>query len=191
MDYKQGTVVSISMVKLNIWALIVTIVMLFGVPIIHLAIFGEAGFTVTLPGLILFLAAMIIIVCIHEAIHLMGFRYIAGVPRQELAWGINWKLGAAYAHAKKPVKAVHMKKVLLLPLIPTGILPLALGVSIDLLPLSFLGIILMTGCLGDIALYRKLAKFPNSALVLDHPSKPQFTVYERDDYDWSLENDMD
>lgn len=44
---------------------------------------------------------------------------------------------------------------------------------------------------GVLPLYRKLAKFPDSALVLDHPSKPQFTVYERDDYDWSLENDID
>ncbi|MED2264687.1 DUF3267 domain-containing protein, partial [Bacillus thuringiensis] len=26
--------------------------------------------------------------------------------------------------------------------------------------------------------YQKVSKFPDDALVKDHPSKPQFTVYE-------------
>lgn len=178
MEEKKETVVSISMGKLNIVVLLATIGMLFGVLVLHLLLFGEAQVTFTFPGLLLFLAGMIIIVVIHEAIHLIGFRYIGGVPRKELAWGVNWKMGVAYAHAKKPITVEKMKKVLMLPFVPTGLLPLILGVSMDLLPLSFLGVILTAGCFGDVALYRKVMKFPDGALVLDHPTKPQFTVYE-------------
>ena len=62
--------------------------------------------------------------------------------------------------------------------LPTGILPIVLGLAMNLEPLSFLGILLTAGCMGDIALYQKVSKFPDDALVIDHPSKPQFTVYE-------------
>ncbi|MFD1361277.1 DUF3267 domain-containing protein [Lentibacillus salinarum] len=178
MQQTRETVISISMVKLNIMALLTIIGMFYAVGMVHKAIFGEAVLTVTLPGLFLFLMVMTVTVGVHEAIHLLGFRYIGGVPRHELAWGINWKLGAAYAHTKKPITVHQMKQVALLPLIPTGLLPLALGLLLDYLPLSILGVILLAGCLGDLALYRKLRSFPNSALVRDHPSKPQFTVYE-------------
>ncbi|MEH7221092.1 DUF3267 domain-containing protein, partial [Bacillus toyonensis] len=39
--------------------------------------------------------------------------------------------------------------------------------------------LLTAGCIGDISLYQKVSKFPDDALVKDHPSKPQFTVYEQ------------
>ena len=58
---------------------------------------------------------MIVLVCIHEAIHLIGFRYIGGIPWSELKWGVNWKLGVAYAHSKQAVTVKQMKKVLMLP----------------------------------------------------------------------------
>ncbi|WP_100012506.1 DUF3267 domain-containing protein [Lentibacillus sediminis] len=178
MGGKKETVVFISMGKLNIVVLLATIGMLFGVLVLHLLLFGGGAITFTFSGLLLFLAGMIIMVVIHEAIHLIGFRYIGDVPRKELAWGVNWKMGVAYAHAKKPITVAQMKKVLMLPFVPTGLLPLILGVSMNFLPISMLGVILTVGCFGDVALYRKVMKFPDEALVLDHPTKPQFTVYE-------------
>lgn len=178
MEQKNETVVSISMVKLNIFALIATVGMIFGVMSAHVLFFGEVSLTISLSGLLWFLIAMIVIICIHEAIHLTGFRFIGGLPRSELAWGVNLKMGVAYAHAKKAITVKQMKKVLLLPLIPTGLLPLIIGVLINSPALSVLGAIMTAGCFGDLVLYRKVAKFPGDTLVLDHPSKPQFTVYE-------------
>jgi hypothetical protein len=178
MEEKSKTVVAMSMVKVNILVLIAAVGMVVGVTIIHVLLFGNAELTFNLSGLFLFLVAMIIFVVIHEAIHLIGFRYIGGVPKEELDWGVNWKLGVAYAHTKKPITVKQMKKVLLLPLIPTGLLPIVIGVSIDYFSLSLLGVILTAGCFGDLILYQKLLKFPEHALVLDHPSKPQFKVYE-------------
>lgn len=178
MKEKSETVEIVSMIKVNILVLIAAIGMTVCVSVIHVLLFGAVELTLNLTGFLLFLVAMIVFVCIHEAIHLIGFRYIGGVPKEELAWGVNWKMGVAYAHAKKPITVKQMKKVLLLPFIPTGLLPLVIGVSFNYFPLSLMGVILTVGCVGDFILYQKLLKFPEHALVQDHPSKPQLTVYE-------------
>ncbi|WP_156288694.1 DUF3267 domain-containing protein [Oceanobacillus salinisoli] len=178
MEHRKETVVSISTWKMQVYLFLLAIVMIIAVQFVHALLFDEVVLQITLSGLGLFTVAMIIIVCLHEAIHLLGFRYIGGVPRKELAWGFNWKLGVAYAHAKKSITVEEMKKVLLLPLIPTGILPLIVGIAMNFPAISVLGVLLTVGSFGDLVLYHKLRKLPNDALVLDHPTKPQFTVYE-------------
>ncbi|MGN7177094.1 diaminopimelate epimerase [Paenibacillus sp. FSL R5-0490] len=178
MDNKKATVVSVSMMKLQIYLFFATMALIFGVYILHAVIYGGGEMTIDLMGMLLFLAGMVVIVILHEAIHLAGFHYIGGVPWKEMSWGVNLKMGIAYAHAKQPVTVQQMKKVLMLPFIPTGLLPLILGVVLNTPGLSVLGAILTVGCMGDLVLYQKLLKFPNDALVIDHPTKPQFTVYE-------------
>ncbi|MGE7856889.1 MULTISPECIES: DUF3267 domain-containing protein [Bacillus] len=178
MENRKETTVAVSMVKLNVYAFLIIFVLAFGISFLHALLSGGVQFEITLPTMFLFIIAMLALICIHEAIHLIGFRYIGGVPWSELKWGVNWKLGVAYAHSKKEITVKQMKKVLMLPFLPTGILPIVLGLAMNLEPLSFLGILLTAGCIGDIALYQKVSKFPDDALVKDHPSKPQFTVYE-------------
>lgn len=178
MDKRKETTVTVSMVKLNVYAFLIIFVLAFGISFLHALLSGGVQVEITLPTVFLFIIAMIVLVCIHEAIHFIGFRYIGGVPWSELKWGVNWKLGVAYAHSKQAVTVKQMKKVLMLPFLPTGILPIVLGLAMNLEPLSFLGILLTAGCIGDIALYQKVSKFPDDAQVIDHPSKPQFTVYE-------------
>ncbi len=178
MDKRKETIVTISMVKLNVYAFLIIFVLAFGISFLHAFLSGGVQFDFTLPVMFLLIIGMIVLVCIHEAIHLIGFRYIGGVPWSELTWGVNWKLGAAYAHSKKEITVKQMKKVLMLPFLPTGILPIVIGLATNMPLISFLGILLTAGCMGDIALYQKVSKFPDDALVKDHPSKPQFTVYE-------------
>ncbi|MCU7666071.1 DUF3267 domain-containing protein [Bacillus thuringiensis] len=178
MENRKETTVAVSMVKLNVYAFLIIFVLAFGISFLHALLSGGVQVEITLPTVFLFISAMIVLVCIHEAIHLIGFRYIGGVPWSELKWGVNWKLGVAYAHSKQAVTVKQMKKVLMLPFLPTGILPIVLGIAMNLEPLSFLGILLTAGSIGDIALYQKVSKFPDDAQVIDHPSKPQFTVYE-------------
>ncbi|MBE7125425.1 DUF3267 domain-containing protein [Bacillus sp. SIMBA_074] len=178
MDNRKETTVSVSMVKLNFYSFFIIFALAIGISYLHTILSGGFQIEITLPIMFLFIIAMLVLVCIHEALHLIGFRYIGGVPWSELKWGVNWKLGVAYAHSKKEITVKQMKKVLMLPFLPTGILPIVLGLAMNLEPLSFLGILLTAGCIGDIALYQKVSKFPDDALVIDHPSKPQFTVYE-------------
>lgn len=175
---RKETVVSFSMIKLQMYLTIATAAMIVGVLFIHTVLYSEGEISFTFSGFLLFIAGMAVIIILHEAIHLAGFRYIGGVPWKEMSWGVNLKLGVAYAHAKRPITVQQMKKVLLLPFVPTGLLPLVLGIVMNLPAVSILGALLTAGCLGDLALYRKLLTFSNDSLVIDHPTKPQFTVYE-------------
>ena len=87
------------------------------------------------------------------------------------------KLGVAYAHSKQAVTVKQMKKVLMLPFYQLNFAN-CIGISYESGATLILGILLTAGCIGDIVLYQKVSKFPDDALVKDHPSKPQFTVYE-------------
>ncbi|PEV98399.1 diaminopimelate epimerase [Bacillus cereus] len=178
MDNRKETTVTVSMVKLNFYSCCIAFALAIGISFLHSLFSGGIQVEITLPTMFLFIIAMLVLICIHEAIHLIGFRYIGGVPWSELKWGVNWKLGIAYAHSKQVITVKQMKKVLMLPFVPTGILPIVLGLATNMQSISFLGILLTAGCIGDIALYQKVSKFPDDALVVDHPSKPQFTVYE-------------
>lgn len=178
MDKRKETTVTVSMIKLNIYSFFIIFALAIGISFLHALFSGGFQVEITLPVMSLLIIGMIVLVCIHEAIHLIGFRYIGGVPWSELTWGVNWKLGVAYAHSKQAITVKQMKKVLILPFLPTGILPIVIGLATNMPSISFLGILLTAGCMGDIALYQKVSKFPDDALVKDHPSKPQFTVYE-------------
>lgn len=178
MDERKEATVAVSMVKLNFYSFFIILALAIGISYLHTLLSGEFQIEITLPIMFLFIIAMIVLICIHEALHLIGFRYIGGVPWSELKWGVNLKLGVAYAHSKKAITVKQMKKVLMLPFVPTGVLPIVIGLAMNVQSLSFLGILLTAGCIGDVALYQKISKFPDDALVIDHPSKPQFTIYE-------------
>lgn len=66
MKEKSETVEIVSMIKVNILVLIAAIGMTVCVSVIHVLLFGAVELTLNLTGLLLFLAAMIVFVCIHE-----------------------------------------------------------------------------------------------------------------------------
>ncbi len=94
MDKGKEMTVTVSMVKLNIYSLLIIFALAFGIGYLHIFLSGGVQIEFTLPVMFLLIIGMIVFVCIHEAIHLIGFRYIGGVPWSELTWGVNWKLGA-------------------------------------------------------------------------------------------------
>lgn len=178
MEVKKETVINLSMEKVNKQVMIYTLLLSVVTYIVHLLLYEEVTFTITFLGFFLFLVSMVLLTVLHEAIHLFGFRFIGGVPWKDLAWGVNWKLGVAYAHSKNTVTVSQFKKVLMLPFLPTGLLPLCLGIFLNFTQLTLIGVILTVGCIGDVIMYRELRAFPDDATVLDHSTKPQFTVFE-------------
>ncbi|WP_243292322.1 DUF3267 domain-containing protein [Bacillus sp. FJAT-47783] len=173
----KESVVNVSIVKVNIIGTIFSIIIMALSMFLHVAINGDLLFTITFSGFILFLIGFIGFVVLHEFIHLLGFKMFGGVQWDEMKCGFNAKLLVAYAHTKKAIPVPAMKKSLLLPFIPTGVLPLLVGLSFNLPAVTLLSSILISGCIGDFMLYHKIRSFPNDATVIDHPTKPQFTVF--------------
>lgn len=124
----------------------------------------------------LFLAYIVLIVS-HETFHLLGFMIFGRVSYKDLDYGINLKLGVAYATTHQPLSNAAMKKALLLPFWTTGVTPTIIGLAIDNFLVVIVGALLMAGAIGDFYMYRELRKYPNDATVKDDPQQPKLYVY--------------
>ncbi len=96
---------------------------------------------------------------------------------KELDYGVNLKLGVAYATTSRPLKNSAMKKALMLPFWTTGVLPSIIGFALDSYLLVILGAFLIAGAVGDFYMYKELRKYPNDSLIKDDPQLPKLYVY--------------
>lgn len=129
----------------------------------------------------LFVLLYIALIILHEACHLFGFWVFGGVPWKSMRYGIDAKLGVAYATTSLPLRNWAMKKALLLPFWLTGVVPVIIGFSLNSLIILVAGAFLIAGAIGDFIMYKELRKFPNDVLIQDDPAAPKLYVYENDD----------
>lgn len=157
-----------------IWTIILSLFFVILNSLIHQRF--EYHFSVTLFFLFIFLYFTFIV--LHEICHLIGFIVFGKVHLRELKYGMNLKLGVAYATTSKPVTNRAMKATLLLPFWITGVVPALIGFYINNYLLLLLGAFLIAGAVGDFSMYRALKKFPNDVLVQDDPLEPKLYVYK-------------
>lgn len=134
--------------------------------------------TFTFTGFFLFILGYILLIILHEFFHLLGFRLFGAVKWKEMDFGVNLKMGVAYATMSKPIRNTGMRLALLLPFWMTGIVPALIGFAIGSPWLIFLAALLIGGAAGDFAMYKELRKVPNDAWIRDDPEKPKLYVYE-------------
>lgn len=162
--------------KANLWlTFILLVVCIISNSIIHQRF--SASFS--LWDVLLFIAGYFVLIVLHEIFHLIGFVLFGKVSYRDLDYGINLKLGVAYATTKKIIENHAMKKALLLPFWTTGVIPTLLGFIMDNYLLLSLGAFLIAGAVGDFYMYKELKKFPKDALVKDDPELPRLYVYEK------------
>ena len=130
-------------------------------------------------GILYFLVGYIILIALHELFHLIGFVLFGKVAVSSLKYGVNLKLGIAYATTSTPVQNKAMRKALLLPFWTTAVLPTIAGFWLDSQVLVLLGAMLTAGAMGDFLMYRELLKEQNSAWVIDDPELPRLHIYEQ------------
>lgn len=177
---EQHTVIELDMQKIakqNLWATILcTSLLIF----INIGIQGHYTATFQLVDLFYFTLLYLVLIVLHEAFHLIGFMLFGHVPYRDLDYGVNLKLGVAYATTSKPLRNGAMKKALLLPFWTTGVVPALAGFYSDNYLLLISGAFLIAAAVGDIAMYRQLRAFPKNALVKDDPKLPRLYVYAED-----------
>ena len=143
-------------------------------------VFNEPlSFHFSLTGISLFLIGYVVLIVLHEIFHLIGFVLLGKVPVSSLNYGLNLKLGLAYATTSKPVQNHAMRKVLLLPFWTTAAFPTLIGFWLDSQVLVLLGAMLTAGAFGDFIMYKELRKEKNAAWIIDDPSLPRLHVYDR------------
>ncbi len=113
----------------------------------------------------------------HEAIHGLAALTWARVPIRSLHFGINWRLGALYCHADRPMKVCAFRVFAVLPMIVTA--PVAGLVllwdpaiwSVLLLSVTF------AGCAGDVMVLLRARRYDNDRWIQDHPSEVGFIIF--------------
>ena len=123
-----------------------------------------------------FFIGYVVLIILHECLHLVGFWLFGKAPWNSMDYGVNLKMGVAYATTTMPIPNSAMKKALLLPFWATGFLPMIFGFWIGSLSLVLLGAWLIAGAAGDFAMYKELRKYPNDLLIKDDPVKPRLYV---------------
>lgn len=175
----QPTIIELNMqkiAKVNLWlTIILFVVFIVSNTVLHQRFSASFSFW----DILYFIVGYVVLIVLHEAFHLIGFMIFGKVSYRELDYGLNLKLGVAYATTTKVLENHAMKKALLLPFWTTGVIPTLLGFTLDNYLLLSLGAFLIAGAVGDFYMYKELKKFPRHALVKDDPELPKLYVYEQ------------
>lgn len=177
MEEQQPVIVELDLQKIAKQSLWLTFLPLIGLVIIRSLLQGGLSLTFSVWYVVYALVGYILLIIIHEFFHLLGFRIFCNVPWKNMAYGVNLKMGVAYATADQLMDNKGIRKALLLPFWMTGVLPAVLALYFNDGVLLLLGAMLIGGAAGDFAMYKELKKFPDDALVKDDPELPKLYVY--------------
>lgn len=142
------------------------------------AIHQQFNVSISWFDFVFFISGYIILIILHELSHLIGFVLFGKVRWRSLEYGLNLKLGIAYATTNELLSNKAMKYALLLPFWLTGVLPTVIGLTINHSTLVLLGAWLIAGAAGDFAMYKELRQVSNKAWIKDDPELPKLYVYD-------------
>ena len=171
---------TISVVKANIYALLITLPFTIPLFILYLSIWNEFIFTVDLATYIIVMAAFFISIPVHEAIHGFTFAAFCQNGLKSIHYGILWSSFTPYCHCSEPLKFKHYITGGLMPflILGLGITSLAVILGNDLVLLIGLLNILAAG--GDLLIAVYLLKY-RDAVIIDHPTDIGFAAYIQKD----------
>ncbi|WP_096186520.1 DUF3267 domain-containing protein [Evansella halocellulosilytica] len=118
----------------------------------------------------------VLLIILHEILHLVGYTLIGGAKWSEIKLGVMWKQLMPYAHCKVPLKINHYRIAVLLPIV-LGIFPTIIGYLYGNGLIAIIGIFMTTVSIGDLMIIHTLRKFPKRSFVQDHPNKIGCIVY--------------
>lgn len=177
MEEQQPVIVELDLKKIAKQSLWLTFLPLVVLLVLRGLLQGGLFFEFSLWYFVYALFGYTLLIVIHEFFHLFGFRIFCNVPWKNMAYGVNLKLGVAYATADQLMDNKGIRKALLLPFWMTGALPAVLALYFNDGVLLLLSAMLIGGAAGDFAMYKELKKFPDDAMVKDDPELPKLYVY--------------
>jgi len=177
-EHVPSRVIELNLTKVAWMSIVITVIsacLLLG---IYATWNNGMDLTITLIGFFLFIIGYIFLIILHEFFHLLGFRLFGAVKWKEMAYGVDLKMGIAYATTNKPIRNRGMKLALLLPFWMTGVVPAIIGFGIVSPGLILLSALLIGGAAVDFAMYKELRNVSNDAWIQDDAQKPKLYVYE-------------
>lgn len=119
---------------------------------------------------LLALAALVSGIVVHEALHALAW-LVGGVDRRHVAFGINWKAGAPYAHCGAAMSARLYRVSAAVPGVVLGLAPVAVSWATGSGALFYFGLLFTLAASGDALILWLLRGVPPDHLVRDHPTQ--------------------
>ena len=171
---------TISVVKANIFAILVTLPFIIPLFLLHISLREETVFSVDLISMSIFFAAIFISIPVHEAIHGFTFAAFCKNGLKSIQYGILWNSLTPYCHCSEPLKFKHYITGGLMPFIILGLGITSLAIILGNSFLLLLGLLNILAAGGDLLIAVYLLKY-RDAVIIDHPTDLGFTAYIRKD----------
>jgi len=135
------------------------------------------------------LPIIFISVLVHEGLHWMGYVGFARLPWKTVRLGFSLRSVAAYVHSDSPVSISAYRRLVALPGVVLGVIPVFVGVAWEIGSMTLYGFLMLIGATGDIAILWKVRRVSSESLVMDHPYRAGCWVLdERRDEDSQSSN---
>jgi hypothetical protein len=178
---------TISMLAANLWGLAALVPITLACWGIYLWVWGpgyaftQMGFGagsafVSLTGLFSGLLILVGGICLHEALHVLGWKLASGKPFSAFKFGIDPKTLSPFAHSTEAMALIPYRIGGALPGIITGLFPYLIGLISGSAAWVFWGYLFLMAACGDWIILWLLRKAPADALVEDHPSRAGCTI---------------
>jgi len=168
-DRTEKIDLSISMVKANIYGLIVLLpVVLLG--LFYIKLWGLAALkTIPFGSLGRFLILIFFGIVVHEGLH--GLVWILAGKKWNVTFGIHWKTLSPYAHCKAPLNVEAYRIGVALPGLILGLFPTGIGLFTGSHSAIVFGLIFILAAGGDALVLWLIRNVQAGSLVEDHPSR--------------------
>ena len=179
----RKTELTVSIVKANIFALILGIpVFAAGLGLFFLR-FGTGGFSsMTLRELVIWMIGLFVVTVLHEFIHGFTWGLYSEHYFSDIEFGFMKKYLTPYCTCTEPLSKRAYVAGALMPLIVLGILPAAASMFNGSYIMLLTGLIMIVAAAGDIMIAYYILTYRTSAeevLYYDHPTMAGGVIFER------------
>ena len=129
----------------------------------------------------IFLLVFFVGIVVHELIHGLSWSMFAPAGFKSIEFGFIWKMLTPYCTCREPLNKKGYFVGLLMPCIVLGILPSLVACFTHSFGLLGFGLVMILGASGDLLIGKMILekKFPDTALLLDHPTDVGLVVFQK------------
>ncbi len=179
--YKRTTL-TISISRANIVSILFLIPLFIVGALLYYLFNGHLYWVNTFTGSLLFIAALVVMIVLHELIHGVTWAIYAEHHFHDIAFGIMKKFLTPYCTCKTPLPKIPYVLGALMPLLLLGIVPFVIAIFMDQFIVMIVGIVMITAATGDILIVHKVLGHKSDAeeiIYVDHPTEAGGVIFER------------
>lgn len=176
------TNLEIGLVRANVVAIVVVIVLLFALIPLFFVTQPEYDSALSIGWFLFVLVVFLVLIVVHELIHGLTWSFFTPHGFKDIDFGIMRDTLTPYCTCSEPLHKGAYITGALMPLIILGILPIAIAFIAGNMSLLYLGIFMTAAAMGDVMIVIRVLRYKaasSDVLLYDHPTEAGSVVFER------------